>query len=183
MTRFYDILFSLFGLILLFPLFFILTVIGLIDTGSPFFVQERVGKNKKPFYLIKFRSMYLKTESVPTHLANSNSITRYGSFLRRTKLDELPQLLNVIIGNMSLVGPRPNLLNQFELIKERENLGVYNVRPGITGLAQINKIDMSIPLILAQTDYNMIVNFSSINYFIYIFKTIKGNGNGDRIKS
>jgi lipopolysaccharide/colanic/teichoic acid biosynthesis glycosyltransferase len=72
MTRFYDILFSLFGLILLFPLFFILTVIGLIDTGSPFYVQERVGKNKKPFYLIKFRSMYLKTESVPTHLANSN---------------------------------------------------------------------------------------------------------------
>lgn len=107
--------------------------------------------------------------------------TTFGSFLRKSKLDELPQLLNVLIGDMSLVGPRPNLVIQDELISERARLGIYNVRPGITGLAQIKKIDMSSPKYLAETDAIMIKTFNTRIYFKYIFLTIFGNGYGDRI--
>ncbi|GAL08831.1 UDP-N-acetylgalactosaminyltransferase [Photobacterium aphoticum] len=115
-------------------------------------MQERVGRHKKPFKLIKFRTMSVETKSVASHLASSASITKLGAFLRKTKIDELPQLINVLKGEMSLVGPRPNLFNQEELITERDALGVYDVLPGITGLAQINTIDMSTPKLLAETD-------------------------------
>lgn len=126
--------------------------------------------------------MNINTKSVGTHLADSSAITPYGKFLRRTKLDELPQLINVLVGDMSLVGPRPNLFNQTELIEEREKLGVYNHRPGITGLAQINEIDMSTPKELAAKDAEMLSNFTILNYFTYIFATIFGKGQGDRVK-
>jgi O-antigen biosynthesis protein WbqP len=182
MIRFFDALFSFLGLLILSPLIFILFVIGYFDTGSPLFCQSRIGKNKSPFFLVKFRSMYLETASVATHLADKNSITTFGKFLRESKLDELPQLWNVLVGDMSLVGPRPNLYNQVDLIYEREKLGVYHVRPGITGLAQINKIDMSTPQLLAETDREMISQLSIFTYFKYIFLTIIGNGMGDRIK-
>jgi O-antigen biosynthesis protein WbqP len=181
MTRFFDITFSFIGLLVLSPIILILLAIGYFDTGSPIFRQERVGCNKKPFYLLKFRSMYVNTQSVATHLVQSSSVTKWGSFLRRTKLDELPQLFNVLIGDMSFVGPRPNLFNQAELLQERETRGVYSVRPGITGLAQINKIDMSTPQLLAETDERMILHLSSINYFKYIILTITGRGFGDRV--
>jgi lipopolysaccharide/colanic/teichoic acid biosynthesis glycosyltransferase len=181
MIRFFDILFSLVGLIILSPILIILFIIGYFDTGSPLFRQQRVGRNKVSFQLIKFRSMHLNTLSVPTHLANASSLTKYGTFLRKSKLDELPQLFNVLLGHMSLVGPRPNLLNQEELIKIRETLGVYNVRPGITGLAQINKIDMSTPKLLAETDAQMASNFTLYLYFKSIILTIFGKGAGDRI--
>lgn len=183
MTRTFDILFSFFGLVLLSPILFVLIIIGYFDTGSPIFRQERVGKEKKPFNLIKFRSMHLNAPWVATHLASASSITPFGSFLRKSKLDELPQLWNVLVGDMSLVGPRPNLFNQVELIEERDLRGVYSVRPGITGLAQINKIDMSSPELLAQTDAKMINEFNSLVYFKYIFLTIFGKGFGDRIKN
>ena len=183
LVRLIDVLFSVLGLVLGFPILIILLVIGLFDTGSPIFRQERVGRNKKPFTLIKFRTMKVDTESVASHLASVSSITSFGHFLRRTKLDELPQLWNVLTGDMSLVGPRPNLFNQWELIEERERRGVYKVRPGITGLAQINEIDMSEPERLAKTDQEMIENLSVINYFMYIFKTVAGHGSGDRIKT
>jgi O-antigen biosynthesis protein WbqP len=182
MTRVFDIIFSFLGLVLLGPIFIVLIIIGYCDTGSPIFRQQRVGKGKKPFRLMKFRSMDVNAPSLATHLASASSITRFGGFLRKSKLDELPQLWNVFIGDMSLVGPRPNLFNQEELIMERESRGVYSLRPGITGLAQINKIDMSTPQLLAETDAKMLNQFNILGYFKYIFLTVFGKGFGDRIK-
>ncbi|EEY39709.1 lipid carrier : UDP-N-acetylgalactosaminyltransferase [Vibrio mimicus MB451] len=181
MIRLIDFLAAFFGLLFLWPVLLVVIIIGLFDTGSPIFVQERVGRNKKPFKLVKFRTMSVDTQSVASHLASTNSITKLGAFLRKTKIDELPQLINVLKGEMSLVGPRPNLFNQQELITERDALGVYDVLPGITGLAQIQNIDMSTPRLLAQTDKNMIDTLTLKNYFHYIMKTITGSGAGDAV--
>ena len=182
LIRLLDIVFALLGLVFGFPVLVILTVIGFFDTGSPIFRQQRVGRHKKPFTLVKFRTMKPDTAHVASHLASSSSITPFGSFLRKTKLDELPQLWNVLKGEMSLVGPRPCLYNQQELIDEREQRGVLNARPGITGLAQVNDIDMSTPLLLAETDAKMLQNLSVAAYFKYIFMTVAGKGSGDRVK-
>ena len=182
MIRLFDIFFSLFGLLFALPFLLILYIIGLFDTGSPIFKQERVGKNKKPFTLIKFRTMSVDTASVASHLASTASITPFGGFLRKTKLDELPQLWNVLKGEMSLVGPRPGLFNQEELTQAREAKNIYNVRPGITGLAQVNKIDMSTPQLLAETDARMIATLNLKDYFTYILQTVTGSGSGDRVK-
>lgn len=181
MIRLFDILFSAVGLILGAPLLLLLTFIGLLDTGSPLFRQIRVGRDQKPFTLWKFRTMRLDTASVATHLASKSSITRFGHFLRRTKLDELPQLWNVLKGEMSLVGPRPGLFNQEELTRERALREVFKVRPGITGLAQISEIDMSTPELLAETDQRMLQHLTLRAYFKYILLTISGKGAGDRI--
>ncbi len=181
MIRLIDFLAAFFGLLFLWPVLLVVIIIGLFDTGSPIFVQERVGRNKKPFKLVKFRTMSVDTQSVASHLASTSSITKLGAFLRKTKIDELPQLINVLKGEMSLVGPRPNLFNQQELIAERDALGVYDVLPGITGLAQIQNIDMSTPRLLAQTDKNMIDTLTLKNYFHYIMKTITGSGAGDAV--
>lgn len=182
MIRVIDFLASFFGLLFLWPILIVVIIIGLFDTGSPVFVQTRVGKNKKPFKLIKFRTMSVDTKSVASHLASSASITKFGSFLRKTKIDELPQLINVLKGEMSLVGPRPNLFNQDELIEEREKLGVYKVLPGITGLAQIQNVDMSTPSVLAKIDKEMIDTLSLKKYFQYIIATVTGSGSGDAVK-
>ena len=182
MIRTLDIFFSLVGLILTMPFLIILYVIGLFDTGSPLFMQERVGRNKKPFTLVKFRTMSVDTASVASHLASTASITPFGGFLRKTKLDELPQLWNVLIGEMSLVGPRPGLFNQEDLTEAREAKNIYKVRPGITGLAQVNEIDMSTPELLAEIDAKMIATLNLRHYFTYILKTITGSGSGDRVK-
>jgi len=174
--RFFDILFSLFGLFFLSPLFLLIFIINLISIRSPFFLQKRIGQYEKPFILIKFRTMPIGTISAPTHLVESSSISNLGLFLRKTKLDELPQLLNVLKGEMSLVGPRPGLINQIELTDARRRLMVFSVRPGITGLAQINDIDMSTPELLAEIDSLMINDFSLYSYFKYIFITVTGRG-------
>lgn len=181
LLRTFDFVFALLGLVFGFPLLVLITIIGLFDTGAPIFRQERVGKNKKSFVLVKFRTMKIDTASVASHLASTSSITPFGHFLRRSKLDELPQLWNVLKGEMSLVGPRPCLFNQQELIDHRDNLSVFDVRPGITGLAQVNKIDMSTPKILAETDNEMIMSLTVVDYFKYILQTVVGKGGGDRV--
>ncbi len=183
MTRILDTFFSFIGVLILSPILLLLLIIGIFDTGSPLFRQERVGMNQKPFRLLKFRSMHVNTEAVATHLVQVNAITKWGSFLRKSKLDELPQLFNVLMGDMSFVGPRPNLFNQIELIEERGKRGVYSIRPGITGLAQINKIDMSTPQRLAETDAMMIDHLNVWYYFKYIFLTVFGKGYGDRVRN
>jgi O-antigen biosynthesis protein WbqP len=181
LIRTLDFLMAFLGLIVTFPILLIVTIIGYFDTRSPIFIQERVGKNKRPFKLIKFRTMSVDTKSVASHLANITSITKLGAFLRKTKIDELPQLINVLKGEMSFVGPRPNLYNQEELISEREQRGVYDVLPGITGLAQVNTIDMSTPKLLAETDQKMIATLTLGYYFKYILQTATGKGSGDRV--
>ena len=179
MIRFFDLAFSLLGLVFGFPVLVLLTFVGLFDTGSPIFIQERVGRHKKPFNLVKFRTMKKDTTSVASHLVSSASITTFGQFLRRTKLDELPQLWNVLKGDMSLVGPRPGLFNQEELTVARDKHNVFSVRPGITGLSQISDIDMSTPELLAETDARMISDQNLRSYFKYIFMTVIGQGQGD----
>ncbi len=182
MIRFFDILFSALGLLLASPLLVVLVTLAWFDTGSPLFRQERVGRYQRPFILVKFRTMRLGTASVATHLAQASAVTPLGRFLRRTKFDELPQLWNVLKGEMSLVGPRPCLFNQTELLAERCARNVFDARPGITGLAQVQGIDMSTPRLLAEIDAQMIKALSVFDYFKYILLTVIGNGTGDRIK-
>lgn len=174
-----DIVFSLFGLVLGSPVLLLIYLVGLFDTGSPLFRQERVGRHKKPFVLVKFRTMRVGTASIASHLAGTDAVTPLGRFLRRTKLDELPQLWNVLTGDMSLVGPRPGLFNQAELLGARTAHGVFGARPGITGLAQVSGIDMSTPELLAQTDAKMLANLTLANYFRFILRTVAGGGQGD----
>ena len=126
--------------------------------------------------------MAVDTKSVSTHLADAAAITKLGSFLRRTKLDELPQLFNVLVGHMSLVGPRPSLPNQTELIEERQKRGVYKVRPGITGIAQVNDVDMSTPRKLARYDKLMIERLTPGLYVKLVIVTAFGGGRGDRVQ-
>ena len=171
MIRLLDIVFSFLILILFFPLLTLIFFGGFLDNSFPIFVQKRVGLNLKNFTLIKFRTMKMGTLSAGTHLIDSSNITRFGHFLRKFKLDELPQLFNVFMGHMSLVGPRPCLPNQKRLIIERKKREIYKVKPGITGLAQVSGINMSRPVLLAKTDLKMIKQMNLFYYFYYIFKT------------
>jgi lipopolysaccharide/colanic/teichoic acid biosynthesis glycosyltransferase len=180
--RFFDFIFSLVGLVILSPILVIILLFGWWDTGSPLFFQTRVGKNQKPFTLVKFRTMKINTPSVASHLTHQSAITKFGAFLRRTKLDELPQLWNVLVGSMSLVGPRPCLPNQIELIQKRSKYNIFSVRPGITGRAQIRNIDMSTPQLLAETEAKMLSQHNLKNYFRYLFLTVWGKGRGDAVK-
>ncbi len=170
-VRFFDIIFSLIGIFLFLPLFILIFLIGLKDTGSPLFFQKRVGINLKHFILIKFRTMNVGTLSLGTHLVDTSNISHFGYYLRKSKLDELPQLLNVLIGDMSLVGPRPCLLNQRKLINERKKRKIFRVKPGITGLAQIKGITMQTPTLLAKTELQMVKHMNLYKYFHYIFMT------------
>ena len=183
MIRVFDFTAALVGLVFLSPLFLVLLVIVWCDNRAPLFFQERVGYQKKPFILIKFRTMSVGTEVVATHLVDPASVSKLGSFLRKSKLDELPQLWNVFCGDMSFVGPRPSLYSQEDVIKEREALGIYNSRPGITGLAQIRGIDMSSPQLLAKTEYEMLQTLNARRYLNYIYSTILGRGRGDKVRS
>ena len=183
MLRFFDITVSGIGLIFGFPILCLLVILSSINTGSPFFLQKRLGREKKVFTLFKFRTMKTNTPSVATHLVDSNFVTPIGRMMRKAKLDELPQLLNVLMGDMSLVGPRPCLPSQYQLIHERTKRGVFGVCPGITGLAQINSVDMSEPKMLAEIDAQMIESLSLVNYWKYIIATILGGGLGDPLKN
>jgi lipopolysaccharide/colanic/teichoic acid biosynthesis glycosyltransferase len=181
--RIFDILLSLVGISFTLPIMLAIYIIGIFDTGSPLFFQLRVGQNEKLFTLVKFRTMSINTGSVDTHLVDSANITKLGSFLRKIKLDELPQLFNVLLGQMSLVGPRPCLPNQSNLIEERSQRNVFKVRPGITGLAQVNDVDMSTPRKLARYDQLMINSMDLKLYTKLIINTALGKGHGDRVQA
>ena len=172
MIRIFDIFISFIGIIFLTPLLILLWFIGIFDTGSPFFIQKRVGRNLKSFSLVKFRTMPIKTRSAGTHLTKNIKLTTYGYFLRRIKLDEIPQLFNVFFGDMTLVGPRPCLFNQKQLINERKKKGIFKVKPGVTGLSKISGITMKTPKLLVKTDLKMIKKLNLFYYFYYILKTI-----------
>ena len=181
MIRVFDIVLSIIALVLLSPLILIIYILILVETRSPIYVQERVGYRQRAFILFKFRTMKSNTPSLATHLVSDNALTTTGRVLRKTKFDELPQLFNVLRGEMSLVGPRPCLFNQSELILARDRLGVFEVLPGITGLSQLRKIDMSTPELLARTDAEMIRDLSLAKYFQFLILTAFGMGAGDRI--
>lgn len=183
MIRIIDFTAALVGLIILSPILLALFILVWSDNRAPLFSQKRVGRNKKPFTLIKFRTMNVGTKAVATHLVEPASVTRLGAFMRKTKIDEIPQLWNVLCGDMSLVGPRPSLYSQEKVIEERTALKIYDRRPGITGLSQIRGVDMSTPQLLARTDFEMLQNFNIRKYFIYIYLTIIGKGQGDKIRS
>lgn len=143
--RFLDILLSFLGIVILSPVWLALVILIKADSkGAIFFKQKRVGKNKRIFNILKFRTMYSDTpKDVPTHLLDNPEmyITKTGRFLRKTSLDELPQMLNILLGDMSVIGPRPALWNQEDLIEERDKYGANDIRPGLTGLAQIKGRD------------------------------------------
>jgi len=143
--RFYDFILAFFGLLLLSPIYLIIIISIKIDSKGPIlFKQKRVGKNKVLFNIYKFRTMRIDTPAnTPTHMLENPDqwITKVGKFLRKTSLDEIPQLINILKGNMSFVGPRPALWNQYDLIEEREKYNVHSVLPGLTGYAQIKGRD------------------------------------------
>ncbi|MCO6146880.1 sugar transferase [Flavobacterium sp. NRK1] len=140
--RLIDITASLICIIIFAPLFFIVgLIIYLQDRGNPFFRQSRVGLYEKQFVLMKFRSMPVNTANVPSNEVAKIKITPFGKFIRRSNLDELPQLFNIFLGEMSIVGPRPALPSQTELVLMRREKNAYSCRPGLTGLAQVNSYD------------------------------------------
>lgn len=140
--RLIDIVASFCCIIIFSPLFIIVAVIIFLqDKGTPFFKQKRVGVNEEDFVLYKFRSMPLNTANVPSSEVSKIKVTPFGKFIRRSNLDELPQLFNILMGDMSIVGPRPGLPTQFELVAMRREKNVYSCRPGLSGLAQVNSYD------------------------------------------
>ncbi len=156
--------------------------IATTSKGPVIFVQVRVGKNRVPFRCLKFRTMTVGTPDVSSHHAQDSWITPVGQFLRRTKLDELPQLINVIRGEMSLVGPRPCLPSQIELVNERSAKQVFDVLPGITGKAQLQGVDMSEPKRLALIDQQYIEQQTFWNDLSILYHTVLGKGAGDAAK-
>ena len=151
--RAFDLVCAVIGLPVVLPVVLLLVVLIRLESAGPgIFRQVRVGRGGRTFVCLKLRTMQIDAPNVATHLAGRAHVTRVGALLRRTKLDELPQLWNVLTGEMSLVGPRPCLPNQHELVREREKRGVLALRPGITGLAQVRGIDMSDPARLAAED-------------------------------
>jgi O-antigen biosynthesis protein WbqP len=182
--RLKDFVISLIGLLVLSPFLILIAIIIKCESkGKILFTQKRVGKNKVLFNIYKFRSMVSETpQDTPTHLLNDPSrfITKSGAFLRKSSLDELPQLINILKGNMSIVGPRPALWNQDDLIAERDKVNANDVLPGLTGWAQINGRD-EIPIIeKAKLDgyyvSNMSLTLDIKIFFLTIFKVLKSEG-------
>lgn len=178
--RLSDLAFSLLVLLGFWWLMAFIWILVRLDSPGPgLFRQARVGAGERVFTCYKFRTMYVETPSLGSHEVATSSITRLGNFLRRSKLDELPQIVNILFNQMSLVGPRPCLPSQSALIEERRNRGVFNVKPGITGLAQIHNIDMSNPSLLASWDHRY-VRLQSIFLDVWIvLSTALGRGRGD----
>ncbi|PXV91451.1 O-antigen biosynthesis protein WbqP [Lachnotalea glycerini] len=179
-----DILLSFIGCIVLLPILLIIAIIIKIDSSGPIlFKQKRVGINKTYFQILKFRTMYIDTpKDMPTHLLSDPKqyITKVGKFLRKTSLDELPQIFNILRGNMSIIGPRPALWNQYDLIEERDKYGANDIRPGLTGWAQINgrdELDISVKAKLDGEYLEKISLAFDIRCFIgTIFSVLKSDG-------
>jgi len=183
--RLFDLTVATSAFILLSPLFLIICLLIKIDSKGPiFFKQRRIGKNKSEFLILKFRSMKIDTpKDQPTHLLESPDqyITKMGKFMRKTSLDELPQLINIISGKMSIVGPRPALYNQYDLIELRDEVGANDVRPGLTGWAQVNGRD-ELPIdVKSKFDGEYIVNLSFKFDLMCILKTFKSVSTADGI--
>ncbi len=158
--------------------------IMLTSPGPALFRQTRVGRNERCFTCYKFRTMHQNTGDRPSHEVSDSAITPVGRFLRRWKIDELPQLLNVIRGDMSLIGPRPCLTSQRELIEARRHFDVFRVRPGISGLAQVNGVDMSKPRLLARIDGLYVHRRGGLLDLQLVIATVLGGGVGiDRVGS
>ena len=179
-----DIILSSIGMMILSPIFLALFILIKLDSrGSAFFRQKRVGIHKTYFYMLKFRTMKINTpKDIPTHqLENPEQyITRAGRFLRKTSLDELPQIFHIFTGKMSIIGPRPALWNQYDLIEEREKYGANDIRPGLTGWAQVNGRD-ELPIhIKARFDGEYVKNMSFLFdckcFFMTILKIVKREG-------
>ena len=168
-----DILLSLIGLIISLPIFLFVCVVNVWRFERIFFVQMRVGECGRPFRIIKFRSLRGDAPVVPTHLLSDDFIEPWGRFLRRSKVDELPQMLNVLFGDMSLVGPRPCLPTQLDLIRARDNARILDVRPGMTGPAQLKGVDMSNIDRLITEEEIFFSKYSTLKYFRCILGTIK----------
>lgn len=184
MKKVFDLSSALIGLIFAAPVIAVLAVLIRRESEGPvIFSQERVGLNGRLFRCYKLRTMTVNAPNVPTHHASGAHITRVGAFLRKSKLDELPQLWNIIRGEMSFVGPRPCLPTQAELIEERRQRGVLTLLPGITGLAQVNDIDMSDPVRLADKDAEYLANRSFLGDLRLIYCTVfQRAGSGDRVR-
>lgn len=162
--RLIDLILSACGILVLAPVLLLLVIAIKLDSPGPIlFKQKRVGLHKKHFYILKFRTMRIDTpKDTPTHLLENPQqwITKVGGFLRKTSLDELPQIFNIFMGQMSVIGPRPALWNQFDLIEERDKYGANDVLPGLTGWAQINGRDeLEIP-VKAKFDGDYVKNIS-----------------------
>ena len=169
--RMLDFCLATAGFIAFSPAMVTIFVACFFDTGRPIFTQIRNGRFNEPFQIIKFRTMKTSSLEKPTHLVDKNDVTKLGKFLRKTKLDELPQLINVIIGNMSLVGPRPCLMTQTEIIAKRKALGVHLLTPGITGLAQIHGVDMASEEELIELDCQLCQTIGPRTYLTIIYQT------------
>lgn len=181
-VRALDLCFAFAGLVATAPLLMVLIIwIKATSPGPALFAQVRVGRGERTFVCYKLRTMKAGTPSVGSHEMSRSAITPVGHVLRRTKLDELPQLWNVLIGEMSLVGPRPCLPNQGVLIEERRARSVFDMRPGITGVAQVKGVDMSEPVLLAELDAAWLAQVSVSNYFALILQTVGGMGRGDGV--
>ena len=179
-----DMVLSVVGLILLSPVFLVLVLAIKIDSKGPvLFKQKRIGAKKKNFMILKFRTMKKNTpKDMPTHLLKEPEkyITKTGKFLRKTSLDELPQIFNILAGQMSIVGPRPALWNQDDLIKERDKYGANDIRPGLTGWAQVNGRDELTIVDKAKFDGEYIKKMSFLFdckcFFMTIYKVLKSDG-------
>ena len=170
----FDVMLSTIGLLLALPVMLLIFLLSKADTGSPIFLQKRVGRNKNLFTLIKFRTMAPNTPSVASHMVNNNAITPLGHFLRRFKLDELPQLWNVARGDMSLVGPRPErpaFVERFEQVMPGYNRR-HDIPPGITGLAQIRGRYQTDPAFKLGHDLQYIVNWSLVLDLLILAETV-----------
>ena len=179
MKRAFDTLASALFLAMVWPVLLIIIIaIRLQDPGPAIFAQVRVGKGGRLFTCYKLRTMYSGTLNLPSHQVGAASVTPLGTQLRRFKIDELPQLVNVLIGEISLVGPRPCLASQTELIEARRERGALDVLPGITGLAQVNNVDMSNALRLAEIDGRYARTQSFLGDLKLIFATLGGQGVG-----